>query len=178
MVYLLTETSASVPKKKKMNRPKMKCCIYNRSLPKWILAACCYNKFWNIKVCHCTFSVLSVNRKLPPRLKTALRNSALNRHWSDICLHLVSLGSSKLQFELWVDPDTAGLICRYRISFLDCTHTSSFFFFFSYQFFISLKAILSMSRIALINTNFLVKVCCCVCWMNHSDMKTLKILWW
>lgn len=108
----------------------MKCCIYNRSLPKWILAACCYNKFWNIKVCHCTFSVLSVNRKLPPRLKTALRNSALNRHWSDICLHLVSLGSSKLQFELWVDPDTAGLICRYRMSFLDCTHTSFFFLLF------------------------------------------------
>lgn len=52
-------------------------------------------------------------KKLPPRLKAAMKMNVMNRHWSDSCLHLATLGSHHIQLEIWLDPETASIIVRY-----------------------------------------------------------------
>ena len=49
---------------------------------------------------------------LPAKLKATLRKTLANCHWSDNCLHLVSIGNQDLMFEIWTDPDILHLILR------------------------------------------------------------------
>jgi hypothetical protein len=51
-------------------------------------------------------------RPLPDRLRVAMRRHLDSRHWSNQCLHLVSVGNSTLMFEVWTEPHIANLIFR------------------------------------------------------------------
>lgn len=50
---------------------------------------------------------------LPTKLKMALKKNLANRHWSQQCCHIVSVGNVQEQFQLWADPNTASLLVRY-----------------------------------------------------------------
>ena len=50
---------------------------------------------------------------LPTKLKMALKKNLANRHWSQQCCHIISLGNAQEQFQLWADPNTASLLIRY-----------------------------------------------------------------
>ena len=54
----------------------------------------------------------SKRRPLPDRLRMAMKRHFDSRHWSNQCLHLVSIGNSMLMFEVWADPRIANLIFR------------------------------------------------------------------
>ena len=54
----------------------------------------------------------SKRRPLPDRLRIAMKRHFDSRHWSNQCLHLVSVGNSTLMFEVWAEPHIANLIFR------------------------------------------------------------------
>jgi hypothetical protein len=66
---------------------------------------------------------------LPAKLKATLRRTLANCHWSDNCLHLVSVGNQELLLEVWTDPDIPNLIFRHTEQFFLKILMLRFFFF-------------------------------------------------